>query len=139
MRLRAAGLHLLAFDYRGYESEGAPSEAGLYTDAESAQWFSAIRSTCRRSASSSSATLGSAVAVELADGCPPLAYPRRGLTSVPDRAQEIYPFFPVRWLGTSRYASREKIGPSGCPSLFLHAERDEVIPIPMGAGSRRRA
>ena len=45
------------------------------------------------------------------------------LTSVPDRAAEIYPFFPVRWLSRSRYASLAKIGELRFPKLFLHAER----------------
>ena len=133
--LRAAGLHLFAFDYRGYgESEGTPSEAGLYTDAESAYRF------LRDSLGIPSErivifghSLGSAVAVELAGRVPAAGLILDGaLTSVPDRAQEIYPFFPVRWLGTSRYASRDKIGRLRLPKLFLHAERDEVIPIAHG-------
>src|SRR3954465_9586746 len=44
--LRALGLSLLAFDYRGYgESEGAPSEAGLYRDADAA--YSYLRTELR--------------------------------------------------------------------------------------------
>jgi fermentation-respiration switch protein FrsA (DUF1100 family) len=133
--LRAAGLHLFALDYRGYgESEGAPSEAGLYTDAESAYRF--LRDSLGVPPERIvifGHSLGSAVAVELAGRVSAAGLILDGaLTSVPDRAQEIYPFFPVRWLGTSRYASRDKIGALRMPKLFLHAERDEVIPISHG-------
>ena len=133
--LRAAGLNLLAFDYRGYgESEGAPSEAGLYADAESAYRF--LRDSLGvppERVVIFGHSLGSAVAVELAGRVAAAGLILDGaLTSVPDRAREIYPYFPVRWIGSSRYASREKIGALRLPKLFLHAERDEVIPVAHG-------
>jgi fermentation-respiration switch protein FrsA (DUF1100 family) len=133
--LRAAGLHLFALDYRGYgESEGEPSETGLYADAESAYRF--LRDSLGVPPGRIvlfGHSLGSAVAVELAGRVPAAGLILDGaLTSVPDRAQEIYPFFPVRWIGASRYASREKIGALRLPKLFLHAEGDAVIPIGHG-------
>ena len=133
--LRQAGLNLLAFDYRGYgESEGTPTEEGLYRDAEAAYRFlteSLAVPPGRLVIFGHS--LGSAVAVELAGRVPAAGLILDGaLTSVPDRAQEIYPFLPVRWLAVSRYASRDKVGRLTLPKLFLHAERDEVIPIEHG-------
>jgi len=133
--LRAAGLHLFAFDYRGYgESEGVPSEAGLYRDAEAAYRF--LRDSLAVPPDRIvlfGHSLGSAVAVELAGRAPAAGLILDGaLTSVPDRAQEIYPYLPVRWLAASRYASVDKIGRLHLPKLFLHAEADEVIPIGHG-------
>ena len=133
--LRQAGLNLLAFDYRGYgESEGTPTEDGLYRDAETAYRFltDSLGIPAQRIVLFGH-SLGSAVAVELAGRVPAAGLILDGaLTSVPDRAQEIYPFVPARWLAVSRYASRDKIGRLTLPKLFLHAERDEVIPIAHG-------
>ncbi len=133
--LRALGLGLLAFDYRGYgESEGTPTEEGLYLDAEAAYRF--LRDSLGVPPGRIvlfGHSLGSAVAVELARRAPAAGIVLDGaLTSVQDRAQELYRIVPVRWLATSRYASREKIGELRLPKLFLHAERDEVIPISHG-------
>lgn len=107
--LRAEGLNLFAFDYRGYgESEGTPGEEGLYLDAETAYRY--LRDSLGVPAERIiifGHSLGSAVAVELATRVPAAGLVLDGaLTSVPDRAQEIYRFLPVRWLARSRYASR---------------------------------
>ncbi len=133
--LRALGLNLLAFDYRGYgESEGRPSEPGLYRDADAAYRF--LHDTLGIAPERIvifGHSLGSAVAVELAGHVSAAGLILDGaLTSVTDRGQEIYPFLPVRWIAASRYASIEKIGALRLPKLFLHAEGDEVIPIAHG-------
>jgi fermentation-respiration switch protein FrsA (DUF1100 family) len=54
------------------------------------------------------------------------------LMSVIARAQEVYPYVPVRWIARSRFASIEKIGRVTIPKLFLHARRDDVVPIAHG-------
>ena len=133
--LRALGLNLLAFDYRGYgESGGAPSEAGLYRDAEAAYGY--LRDTLGVSPARIilfGHSLGSAVAVELATRVPAAALVLDGaLISVIARAQEVYPYVPVRWVARSRFASIEKIGRVGIPKLFLHARQDDVVPIAHG-------
>ena len=133
--LRAEGLNLFAFDYRGYgESEGTPTERGLYEDARTAYRY--LRDSLGVPAARIvlfGHSLGSAVAVELAGRVPAAGLILDGaLTSVPDRAAEIYPYLPVRWLARSRYASLDKVGTLRLPKLFLHAELDEVIPIAHG-------
>jgi uncharacterized protein len=133
--LRDLGLNVLAFDYRGYgESEGTPSEPGLYQDAMAAYRY--LRDSLRVAPERIvifGHSLGSAVAVELAGRVPAAGLILDGaLTSVVDRGQEVYPFVPVRWIAASRYASIEKIGNLHLPKLFLHAKGDEVIPIAHG-------
>jgi fermentation-respiration switch protein FrsA (DUF1100 family) len=133
--LRALGLSLFAFDYRGYgESEGLPTEDGLYRDADAAYHY--LRDTLRVPADRIVVfghSLGSAVAVELASRVPTAGLILDGaLTSVLERAQELFPYAPVRWIAASRYPSSERIGRLTLPKLFLHATHDEVIPIAHG-------
>jgi fermentation-respiration switch protein FrsA (DUF1100 family) len=133
--LRALGLNLLAFDYRGYgESGGQPTERGLYEDAEAAYrylWETVGVPPERIVLFGHS--LGSAVAVELATRVPAAGLVLDGaLASVVERAQEVYPYIPVRWIARSRFASIEKIGRVRIPKLFLHARADEVIPFAHG-------
>ena len=133
--LRALGLNLLAFDYRGYgESGGTPTEAGLYRDAEAAYHYlrEALGVPPERIVLFGH-SLGSAVAVELATRVPAAGIVLEGaLISVTARAQELYPYVPVRWIARSRYASIEKIGRVSVPKLFLHARDDDVVPIAHG-------
>jgi hypothetical protein len=133
--LRALGLNLLAFDYRGYgESGGVPSEAGLYRDADAAWRY--LTDTLRVAPDRIvlfGHSLGSAVAVELATRVPAAGLILDGaLTSVVERAQEAYPYVPVRWIARSRYPSLDRIGRLTLPKLFLHARADQVIPFAHG-------
>jgi uncharacterized protein len=133
--LRALGLSLFAFDYRGYgESEGMPSEEGLYRDADAAYRY--LRDTMAVPPSRIVVfghSLGSAVAVELVSRVPAAGLVLDGaLTSVIERAQELFPYAPVRWVARSRYPSIERVGRLTLPKLFLHAQGDEVIPLAHG-------
>jgi fermentation-respiration switch protein FrsA (DUF1100 family) len=133
--LRALGLSLLAFDYRGYgESEGVPTEQGLYRDADAAYRY--LRDTLAVPAERIVVfghSLGSAVAVELVSRVPAAGLVLDGaLTSVVERAQEVFPYAPIRWIAASRYPSIERVGALTLPKLFLHARADEVIPFGHG-------
>jgi fermentation-respiration switch protein FrsA (DUF1100 family) len=133
--LRQLGLNLLAFDYRGYgESEGVPTERGLYHDAQAAYRY--LRETLGVPAGQIVVfghSLGSAVAVDLVSRVSVGGLIVEGaLTSAIERGQELYPFIPVRWIAASRYPSIEKISRVTVPKLFLHARGDEVIPLAHG-------
>ncbi|HYF38582.1 MAG TPA: alpha/beta hydrolase [Gemmatimonadales bacterium] len=133
--LRALGLNLLAFDYRGYgESQGVPSESGLYKDADAAyRYLRDGRGVAAERIIVFGHSLGSAVAVDLASRVPVGGLIVEGaLTSVIDRGQELYPYIPVRWIAGTRFASIEKISQVTSPKLFLHATGDEVIPVAHG-------
>ena len=141
-RLRALGLNLITFDYRGYgESEGTPTEAGVYLDADAAYAF--VRDSLGVPAERIvifGHSLGSAVAVDLAS-----RVSARGLivegafSSGPDAAQRIYWFLPVRLVMRSRFDSEAKIARVTGPKLFLHARQDEVIPFDLGERLYQRA
>jgi fermentation-respiration switch protein FrsA (DUF1100 family) len=133
--LRTLGLSLLAFDYRGYgESEGTPSEAGLYRDADAAYQYlrGGLRVPPERIIVFGH-SLGSAVAVDLASRVPAAGLILDGaLTSVIERGAELYPYVPVRWIGRSRFSSIDKISRVSIPKLFLHARADDVVPLAHG-------
>jgi uncharacterized protein len=133
--LRQLGLNLLAFDYRGYgESDGAPSEDGLYRDAQAA--YRHLREKLGIPADRIIVfghSLGSAVAIDLLSRVPSAGLIVEGaFTSAVDRGQELYPYIPVRWVATSRFSSIDKISEIKVPKLFLHAIGDEVIPLAHG-------
>jgi fermentation-respiration switch protein FrsA (DUF1100 family) len=133
--LRALGLNLFAFDYRGYgESGGMPSEQGLYRDAAAAyRYLQAVRGVPPDRIVVFGHSLGSAVAVELVSRLPAAGLILEGaFTSVIDRGQELYPYIPVRWIAGHRFGSLERMTQIRIPKLFLHATDDEVIPVAHG-------
>lgn len=133
--LLRSGLNLLAFDYRGYgESEGTPDEAGLYRDADAAyRYLTEQLGVPASRIILFGHSLGSAVAIDLASRVPVAGLIVEGaFTSATDRGQELYPYIPVRWIAASKFRSAEKISRVAVPKLFLHARRDEVIPLAHG-------
>ncbi|MBC7898124.1 MAG: alpha/beta hydrolase [Cytophagaceae bacterium] len=132
---RDLGLNLLAFDYRGFgESEGSPEEQGLYADAEASYRYltDSLHVPANRIVIFGH-SLGSGVAIELATRVPAAALVVEGAyTSVVDRGQELYPFLPVRFVASQRFASIEKVGRLSVPKLFLHSPTDNVIPFAHG-------
>lgn len=133
--LHRLGLNLMAFDYRGYgESQGVPSESGLYRDADAAyHYLREKQSVPADRIILFGHSLGSAVAIDLAARVPSAGLIVEGaFTSVIHRGQELYPYIPVRWIAASRFASVDKISRIQVPKLFLHARRDEVIPLSHG-------
>ncbi len=125
--------NLFMFDYRGYgRSAGAASEEGCYRDAEAAyDWLRQKFPHLPIMAHGHS--LGGAVVIELA--C------RRKLqgliveSSFPharDMARLMFGPVPVYWLASMKWASRDKVAKLEIPKLFLHGDRDHVIPYQLG-------
>ena len=133
--MRDLGINLFAFDYRGFgESSGAPDERGLYDDA-TASYEYLIRSlgVPPQRLVLFGHSLGSGVAIELASRVPAAGLIVEGAyTSVVDRGQELYPFFPIRLIATQRFPSLERIHLIDMPKLFLHSPEDDVIPYAHG-------
>ena len=129
------GLSVFIIDYRGYgESGGRPTEVGLYRDGDAAwRYLVEARRLPREDIVVFGRSLGASVAARLAARVRP-----RGLivesafTSVPDVAQELYPWLPVRWLTRLRHATRDHVEAIDCPVLVIHSRDDEIIPFHHG-------
>lgn len=133
-RLHALELTTLIFDYRGYgRSEGAPSEAGTYEDAEAAWNHLLLRGHKAQDIIIMGRSLGAAVAAELAQRHAPRALVlESAFTSVPDAAAVHYPYLPVRWLSQFRYDTLSRLPSIHVPVLIVHSRDDEIIPFRHG-------
>jgi fermentation-respiration switch protein FrsA (DUF1100 family) len=133
--IRDLGISLLAFDYRGYgDSSGTPDETGVYADATASyQYLTRTLSVPPERLVLFGHSLGSGVAIELASRVPAAGVIVEGAyTSVVERGQEIFPYFPVGLIATQRFPSRDRIAGIPVPKLFLHSPEDRVIPYAHG-------
>ena len=132
---RDLGVNLFAYDYRGFgASDGTPSEAGVYADANAAYRY--LTDSLHVPPSRIilfGHSLGTGVTIELARYAPAAGMiVEDAYTSVADRGQEVFPLLPIRLIAASRFASIEKVGGLRLPKLFLHARNDRTIPIDHG-------
>ena len=128
LRLGAA---VFLYDYRGYgRSQGRPSEAGTYLDAQAAYAWLRQRGFAATNIVSYGESLGGGVAADLA-----LRESVGGLvlqstfTSMADIGSELFPWLPVRWLGTIKYDTLAKLPRVTAPVLVLHSRGDTLIPF----------
>jgi len=134
---RALGVSSLMFDYRGYgKSEGSPSEAGLYQDAEAAfTWLTETRGVNPGDIILFGHSLGSAVSVDLAlkegvkAGGMVMESP---FTSAAGVARRMYFGLPVGLVMSVKLDNIGRIGDVKMPILVIHGVRDSVIPFAMG-------
>jgi uncharacterized protein len=133
-QLRARGLSVLSFDYRGFgHSSGVASEQHMYEDAETA-----YQALIRRGISPAHIilwghSLGSAPAVELATRRPAAALVLFGaFTSIPDVAAATYPYIPVRWVAGIHMDSLKRIPNVQIPVIVAHSVHDTLVPYQEG-------
>jgi fermentation-respiration switch protein FrsA (DUF1100 family) len=135
LRLRATGLNVFIFDYRGYghSTGGPPREKLMYEDAERAwKYLVAERNIAPDRIAIYGHSIGGGVAVDLAS-----KHPEAGaliiegaFTSIADMANGI-PYtacLPVRLILTERFDSISKIGSIHLPKLILHGDADTMVP-----------
>ncbi len=129
------GLSVLIIDYRGYgQSTGRTTERGIYRDADAA-WHYLIddRGIVANDIVVFGRSLGASVASYLASEYQPLALiVESSFTSIPDIAQDLYPWLPVRWLSRLSHATRDYVRGVRCPILIIHSRDDEIIPFHHG-------
>ncbi len=140
--LRALGVNILAFDYRGFgESGGEPSETGAYADAHAA--YDLIRAKYGAQPKQIIVyghSLGTGVAVELASSVESGALILQApYTSVPDLGAPRYPWLPVRALAGYTFGSLDRMPRIKQPLLVMHSPADSTIPIAMGEALTKAA
>jgi hypothetical protein len=132
--LHRFGYRVLAIDYRGYgRSEGAPSERGLYLDAEAAARHASTATDRRRPLVYWGRSLGGAVAAAAARAFPPDALVLE--STFPDKASVLRGNGVMRalnLLSAYRLDTLEHLRGFPRPVLVVHAERDTIIPFALG-------
>jgi uncharacterized protein len=132
--LLATGVNVFLLDYRGYgRSQGRPSEEGTYRDAQAAYQWLRQRGFPGTNVIAYGESLGGGIAAELAV-CEPVGglVLQSTFTSIPDIGAELFPWLPVRWLGTIHYDTRAKLPRLHIPVLVMHSRADEIIPFHHG-------
>jgi uncharacterized protein len=139
---RELGLATFLFDYRGYgKSVGSPSEEGTYADVEAAwQYLIQERQIPPQKIIIYGESLGGAIASYLAQKISqPNGNNNAGglvlastFTSISDRAAELYPFMPIRFLSRFSYNSIDRLPSIKIPVLVIHSIDDEIIPFHHG-------
>jgi len=128
------GYNLLLLDYRGYgDSQGKPSEQGLFRDGDAAWvWLKARTEREGLPAYVLGKSLGSGVATYLA-----ATYSPAGLildsafTSMSQLIAHHARWLP-RFLIPSLFQSLARAESITCPTLVLHGDRDELVPLAHG-------
>ncbi len=128
-------VNVFIFDYRQYgRSEGKISEQGTYIDARDALAYLHSRNDINNEKIIFfGRSLGSAVAVELAvkEKCRALIL-ETPFTSIKEMGKKLYPFLPFTFFLRTKYDSLSRIGDIKVPTLIMHGDKDELVPIEQG-------
>jgi uncharacterized protein len=124
------GYSTLIVDYRGYGlSTGEPSEEGTYRDAEACWAWLEARGVAARDIVVFGESLGGGVATWIAERRTPRALVLAStFTSIPDLAESIYPYMPVRLLSRIHYDNLARLPEITAPVLVMHSPDDEIVP-----------
>ncbi len=128
-------INIFIFDYRQYgKSEGKISEQGTYIDGGAALKYLQTRKDINHERIIIfGRSIGSAVAVDLAvkGKCCALIL-ETPFTSMKDLAKYLYPFLPIGYILQTKYDSISKISDIKVPTLIMHGDKDELVPIEQG-------
>lgn len=134
-RLYQVGLSAFLFDYRGYgRSQGTPSEKGLYRDALAAYaYLTSHRHIKPQRLVLFGRSLGAAIAADVA------AQQRAAglilessFPSVEAVARAHYFGLPAHRLLDARYDLLKRLQQINMPTLVIHGDRDQIIPVELG-------
>lgn len=129
------GYNTLIFDYQGYgQSSGSPSELGTYQDAAATWHFlTDVKKIAPAEIVLFGESLGGAIAARLAaNEKPGMLILASTFTSVPDIAEKLYPFLPVRLISQFNYDTLATLPSITCPVLVAHSPQDDVVPFEHG-------
>ena len=129
------GLNVLIVDYRGYgQSTGAPSEEGIYRDAEACwRYLTETKDLAPQDVVIFGRSMGGGPATWLAAREKPGAVILESVfTNVPDVGAHHYSFLPVRALATNQFDNESRVSQIDAPKLFIHSRGDRVVPFKLG-------
>lgn len=134
--LQGTPANVFALEYRGYgHSEGKPSEAGMYRDAEAAfQYLVDERKIDAKTIISFGQSLGTAVASNLASrravGAVVLEAP---FPSAPALARKMFWFLPgIHFFVLGQLNTAARLQEARAPLFVVHCTQDPVIPFEFG-------
>jgi uncharacterized protein len=134
--LRDTPANVLALEYRGYgHSEGKPSEAGLYLDAQAAhEYLADVQKIDPKTIISFGQSLGTAVAANLASRLPVGAVVLEApLPSASAVARKAFWFLPgIQFFVHGQFNTTARLQHTGVPLLVVHCMQDPVIPFEFG-------
>ncbi len=129
------GIDVFIFDYRGYgKSEGEPDEEGIYLDGRAAfDFLVREKGVAAKRIVFFGRSLGSAVAVDVAIEKPPGGIILE--TAFPDArsmAKLLVPILPIGPFMSTKFDNIGKIRNIHIPLLFIHGDRDRIVPYEYG-------
>ncbi len=133
--LRKNSYSILIFDYRGYgESEGKPTENGLYDDALSCYQYMVRNLKIKpEEIILWGCSLGGSIASYVASQkkCRFLIL-ESSFTSLSSLANKLYPFLPVKTLLKYSFNTQKHVESCDVPILLFHSPDDDLVPFSMG-------
>ena len=141
IELMQAGVSVLMVEYRGYgRSEGEPSEAGIYADADAVwRWLTEERKVAPEKIILYGKSLGGGPATHLAVSFRPKALVLQStFTSIPDMAKRVLPLVP-RFLIQTQFDNESKLPNVEVPTLIIHSRADDLIPFEQSERNVRAA
>ena len=129
------GLDVFIFDYRGYgNSEGKPSEEGLYRDVDAAWgYLTGVRGIEAKRIIVVGRSLGGPVAAHVAmEHGPGALVLESTFTSMDELTSGMHSVVPARWFVRGKFKTNEHLSGVTCPVLVIHSLEDEVVPYALG-------
>jgi fermentation-respiration switch protein FrsA (DUF1100 family) len=128
-------LNIFIFDYRGYgKSKGQPNEKGIYMDSQAAYDFlMQEKKTPPEKLILFGRSLGGVFAVDVATKNPAAGLILESVfTTAQDMAKAMFPILPIGWALSSKLDNVNRVSKLKLPKLFLHGDRDSVVPFELG-------
>ena len=133
--LHELNINVFIFDYRGYgKSEGQlPSEKTIYIDSKAAYLYLIQEKKILKNMFLFGRSLGGAIAVEMAKefDCTGLII-ESSFPSAREMAGAMFPFLPIKYFIKTKFNSVNKIKQIYCPKLFIHGNKDNIVPFKLG-------
>ncbi len=133
-----AGYGVLLPAWRGYSGNaGAPSQQGLFADADAAMAWLAGQGVAPGQTVLYGESLGTAMAVRGAANSPQvkaliLEAPFTSMVALTSRHMPFLPVALAKLLIKDPYDSLSRIGQVRAPLLLLHGDQDQVVPVALG-------